>query len=104
MISSAASEQPPQQKEQEMSRLGKTGMWREVLEVLGSIPEPSQREYVAAIAACDFAGEPRQAFRVHALMVEQGLKPTPVRRSEGARGEGGGSCCPDAPGGVDYYL
>eukprot|EP00903_Cladosiphon_okamuranus_P008809 g8436.t1 len=80
---SCTSEQEPppprQQKaqEQEMRRLGKKGMWREALELLGSIPEPSQREYVAAIAACDFAGEPRQALRVHALMVEHGLKPTP---------------------------
>lgn len=86
MTSSSAAEQP-QQTEQEMRRLGKTGMWRQVLEVLGSIPEPSRREYVAAIAACDFAGEPRQALRVHALMVEQGLKPTPVRK-EAQGGEG----------------
>eukprot|EP00752_Nemacystus_decipiens_P016473 g14726.t1 len=75
--SSSTLEEPRRKEEQEIRRLGKTGMWREALEVLGSIPEPSQREYVAAIAACDFAGEPRQAFRVHALMVEQGLKTTP---------------------------
>lgn len=68
-----------QQREHEMRRLGKKGMWREALAVLASIPEPSQRQFVAAIAACDFSGEPRQAFRMHALMVEQGLKPTAVR-------------------------
>ena len=88
--SSTSGQQPPQQhKEQEMRRLGKRGMWRDALEVLGSIPEPSQREYVAAIAACDFAGEPRQAFRVHALMVEQGLEATPVRGGAQAAGMGG---------------
>lgn len=81
MTSPSASEQPQQNDEQDMRQLGKRGMWREALEVLGRVPEPSQREYVAAIAACDFAGEPRQALRVHALMVEQGLKPTPVRES-----------------------
>ncbi|CAM9679718.1 unnamed protein product, partial [Ectocarpus sp. 8 AP-2014] len=68
-----------QAKAQEMRRLGKKGKWREAIEVLRSIPGPSRQkqEYVAAIAACDFAREPRQALRVHALMVQQGLEPTP---------------------------
>ncbi|CAM9449134.1 unnamed protein product [Ectocarpus sp. 13 AM-2016] len=72
-------EQQQQATAQEMRRLGKKGKWREALEVLRSIPGPSrqEQEYVAAIAACDFAREPRQALRVHGLMMQQGLKPTP---------------------------
>ncbi|CAN0426366.1 unnamed protein product, partial [Ectocarpus sp. 12 AP-2014] len=72
-------QQQQQAKAQEIIRLGKKGQWREALEVLRSIPGPSRQkqEYVAAIAACDFAREPRQALRVHGLMMQQGLKPTP---------------------------
>ncbi|CAB1110596.1 unnamed protein product [Ectocarpus sp. CCAP 1310/34] len=72
-------QQQQQAKAQEMRQLGKKGKWREALEVLRSIPGPSRQkqEYVAAIAACDFAREPRQALRVHGLMVQQGLEPTP---------------------------
>ncbi len=79
MNSLSSASELEQQQRQRMRRLGKQGMWRQVLEMLASIPAPSQRQYVAAIAACDFAGEPRQALRVHTLMVEQGLKPCPVR-------------------------
>ncbi|CAM9449620.1 unnamed protein product, partial [Ectocarpus fasciculatus] len=71
-------QQQQQAKAQEMRRLGKKGKWEEALEVLRSIPAPRKKqEYVAAIAACDLAREPRQALRVYALMVQQGLKPTP---------------------------
>ncbi|CAM9133805.1 unnamed protein product [Ectocarpus sp. 4 AP-2014] len=72
-------QQQQEAKAQEMRRLGKKGKWREALEVLRSIPGPSRQkqEYVAAIAACDFAREPRQALRVHGLMMQQGLTPSP---------------------------
>ncbi|CAM9283116.1 unnamed protein product, partial [Scytosiphon promiscuus] len=70
-------QQEQEQRQQEIRRLGKAGRWRDVLELLASIRAPSRAEYVAAIAACDYAGEPRQALRVHALMLERGIKPSP---------------------------
>lgn len=74
-------QQQQQQRSLEIRRLGKAGRWRDALELLSSLSAPGRTEYVAAIAACDYAGEPRQALRVHALMVELGVKPTPVRGS-----------------------
>lgn len=75
--------------EHEMRRLGKKRRWKDVLEVLRSIEIPSVGHYLAAIAACDLAGEPKQALRVHGLMVESGAKPSPVRNGSGGRGGGG---------------
>lgn len=68
--------------EHEMRRLGKKRRWKDVLEVLRSIEAPSVGHYVAAIAACDLAGEPKQALRVHGLMIESGAEPSPVRYGE----------------------
>lgn len=64
--------------EVEMRQLGKMRRWRDALEVLASIPSPSERHYLAAISACDWSGEPRQALRVHGMMVTAGIAPSPV--------------------------
>lgn len=64
--------------EVEMRQLGKMRRWRGALEVLASIPSPSERHYLAAILACDWSGEPRQALRVHGMMVTAGIAPSPV--------------------------
>ena len=65
--------------EREILQLGKARRWREALAVLASIPAPNEKHYVAAISACDWSGEPRQALRLHGLMVAEGIPPSPVR-------------------------
>lgn len=68
--------------EEEMRKLGRRGQWRKAISLLEGLDAPSERQFGAAIEACEAAQEPRQALRVYEMMIDSGIAPHPVRGRE----------------------
>lgn len=64
--------------EDEMRKMGRRGQWRRALSLLNGIEAPDEAQFRAAIEACERAQEARQALNVYGMMIEAGIKPSPV--------------------------